>query len=102
LSTPFGLHPNLPELQSLFGQKKAAIVAMSGHSSGRPRRRSTRPATGRCRCIRIRPAGAMAELDLEHFAGTGWGGRLADSVASYNAASGFPVIHGRSMAPCSS
>jgi len=93
LSTPFGLHPNLPELQSLFGQKKAAIVANVGTLIG--------PTTQAQYKAGYRPLSLYSHSDQQAqwqssisntSAGTGWGGRLADSVASYNAASGFPVI----------
>ena len=93
LPVPFGLHPNLPELQSLFSQKKAAIVANVGTLVG--------PTTQAQYNAGHRPLSLYSHSDQQAqwqssisntAAGTGWGGRLADSVASYNAASGFPVI----------
>jgi uncharacterized protein (DUF1501 family) len=91
--TAFGLHPNLAELQGLFNQKKAAILANVGTLIA--------PTTQAQYNAGMRPLSLFSHSDQQAqwqsaismtAAGTGWGGRLADSVASFNAASGFPVI----------
>ena len=92
-TTPYALHPNLPELQALFGQRKVAILANVGTL--------TQPTTRAQYAAGIRPESLYSHSDQQAqwqssisdaAAGTGWGGRLADAVASYNAATGFPVV----------
>ena len=92
-ATPFGLHPGLPELASLFTQKKAALLANVGTL--------IQPTTQTLYNAGARPLSLYSHSDQQAqwqsavsgtSAGTGWGGRLADSVASYNAATGFPVV----------
>ncbi len=93
LGTPFGLHSALPELQSLFAQKKMAILANVG-TLLQPTSQSQYNAG-------IRPLSLYSHADQQAqwqsaissgAAGTGWGGRIADKVASFNASSGFPVV----------
>jgi len=92
-TTPYALHPNLPELQTLFGQRKMAILANVGTL--------TQPTTRAQYDAGIRPESLYSHSDQQAqwqssisdtAAGTGWGGRLADAVASYNSATGFPVV----------
>ena len=93
LGMPFGLHPALPELQALFAQKKMAILANVGTL--------LQPTTKSQYNAGVRPLSLYSHADQQSqwqsaisstAAGTGWGGRLADKVASFNAASGFPVV----------
>jgi uncharacterized protein (DUF1501 family) len=93
LGMPFGLHPALPELQTLFAQKKMAILANVGTL--------LQPTTQAQYNAGVRPLSLYSHADQQaqwqsaisnNAAGTGWGGRLADKVASFNAASGFPVV----------
>jgi uncharacterized protein (DUF1501 family) len=92
-ATPYALHPGLPELQTLFNQGKLAILANVGTL--------TQPTTRAQYAVGIRPESLYSQYDQQAqrqssisdgASGTGWGGRLADSTAPYNAASGFPVI----------
>jgi uncharacterized protein (DUF1501 family) len=92
-ATPYALHPGLPELQTLFNQGKLAILANVGTL--------TQPTTRAQYAVGIRPESLYSHSDQQAqwqssisdgASGTGWGGRLADSTALYNAASGFPVI----------
>jgi uncharacterized protein (DUF1501 family) len=92
-ATPYALHPGLPELQTLFNQGKLAILANVGTL--------TQPTTRAQYAVGIRPESLYSHSDQQAqwqssisdgASGTGWGGRLADSTAPYNAASGFPVI----------
>ena len=93
LGMPFGLHPALPELQTLFAQRKMAILANVGTL--------LQPTTKAQYNAGVRPLSLYSHADQQSqwqsaisnsAAGTGWGGRLADKVASFNAASGFPVV----------
>lgn len=91
--TPYGLHPNLVELQGLFAQKKAAILANVGTL--------LQPTTQAQYTAGQRPQSLYSHSDQQAQwqsaistgpSGTGWGGRLADQVASLNGVNGFPVI----------
>jgi uncharacterized protein (DUF1501 family) len=91
--TPYGLHPALPELQTLFTQKKMAILANVGTL--------LQPTTQSQYNAGVRPLSLYSHADQQSqwqsaisstAAGTGWGGRLADRVAPLNASSGFPVV----------
>jgi uncharacterized protein (DUF1501 family) len=93
LGMPFGLHPALPELQTLFAQRKMAILANVGTL--------LQPTSKGQYNAGVRPLSLYSHADQQaqwqssisnNPAGTGWGGRLADKVASFNAASGFPVV----------
>jgi uncharacterized protein (DUF1501 family) len=93
LGTPFGLHPALPELQTLFNQRKLAILANVGTL--------VQPITKAQYNAGIRPDSLYSHADQQAqwqssisdaASATGWGGRIADKVVSRNAASGFPVV----------
>jgi uncharacterized protein (DUF1501 family) len=93
LGTPFGLHPALPELQTLFAQRKLAILANVGTL--------VQPITKTQYNAGIRPDALYSHADQQAqwqssisdaASATGWGGRIADKVTALNAASGFPVI----------
>ncbi len=92
LGTPFGLHPSLVELQTLFSQKKWRFLPTWEHWYSRSPRRSTPPACGPSRCIPTRISRLNGRAGSRVAAGTGWGGRIADKLAPLNAASGFPVV----------
>jgi uncharacterized protein (DUF1501 family) len=89
--TPYGLHPNLPELQTLFNQNKLAIVANVGTL--------TQPTTKSSYLSGQVPLSLYSHSDQQAqwqssisstVAGTGWGGRIADKLTGQN--SGFPVV----------
>ena len=91
--TPLGLHPALVQVQALFNQNKAAVLANVGTLLA--------PTSQAQYNAGQRPLSLYSHSDQQAqwqssisggAAGTGWGGRLADSVAPYNAATGFPVI----------
>jgi len=91
-STPYGLHPELAELQPLFGSGKLALLANVGTL--------TQPTT-RANYASTRPDSLYSHSDQqsqwqsavsEGPSNTGWGGRIADRLAPLNAASGFPVV----------
>ena len=93
VGTPYGLHPSLPEMQTLFSQKKLAILANVGTL--------LQPTTKAQYAAGLRPLSLFSHSDQQAqwqssisntIAGTGWGGRIADKVTSLNAQTGFPVI----------
>lgn len=93
MGVPFGLHPALAELQTLFNQRKLAILANVGTL--------VQPITKAQYDAGIRPDSLYSHADQQaqwqssisdSASGTGWGGRIADKVSPLNAASGFPVI----------
>ena len=91
-ATPYGLHPSLPELATLFGQRKLAVLANVGTL--------TQP-TGKSQYIAGQvPLSLYSHSDQQAqwqssissaAAGTGWGGRIADRMAPLNPP-GFPVV----------
>ena len=90
---PYGLHPSLPELSALFAQGRLAILANVGTLIA--------PTSQAQYAAGERPLSLYSHSDQQAqwqsavssaASGTGWGGRMADAVASYNAASGFPVV----------
>ena len=91
--TPFGLHPALGELQTLFNKGKLAVLANVGTL--------VQPITKADYAAGVRPLSLYSHSDQQAqwqssisttVSGTGWGGRIADKTLSFNAASGFPVV----------
>lgn len=93
-SRRFGLHPNLPELKTLYDQGKMAVLCNTGtlvqpltkmeYQTGAPR-----------------PYNLFSHDDqqaqwqtsiADHESRTGWGGRLADVALPLNGAETFPMI----------
>jgi len=90
LATPFGLHPQLTEIQPLFTQGKLAILANVGTL--------TAP-TNKLTYGSLRPGSLYSHSDQQaqwqssisdSVSGTGWGGRMADALGAANGA--FPVV----------
>ena len=90
---PLGLHPALAQVRTLFNQNKAAVLANVGTLLA--------PTSQAQYNAGQRPLSLYSHSDQQaqwqssisnSAAGTGWGGRLADAVASYNAGTGFPVV----------
>ncbi len=93
LGSPFGLHPSLTDLQTLFNQNRMAVLANVGTL--------LQPTTQSQYAAGVRPLSLYSHADQQGqwqsavsaaASGTGWGGRIADKVAPLNAASGFPVV----------
>jgi uncharacterized protein (DUF1501 family) len=91
--TPFGLHPALTELQTLFNNGKMAVLANVGTL--------VQPIGKAQYNAGVRPLSLYSHADQQAqwqssisntVSGTGWGGRVADKVVKFNAASGFPVV----------
>ena len=93
--TAFGLHPNLPEVQSLYTSGKLAFLANVGPL--------TQPMTRAQYLANSLPIPAhlfshadqqnqWQSLQLNGFYKTGWAGRMADNLGSVNVNSIFPPI----------
>ena len=89
-SGPYGLHPDLTELQPLFAQKRLAFLANVG-TLNQPTNKTTYPA--------VRPDSLYSHADQQAqwqsalssgASATGWGGRIADALGSRYGS--FPVI----------
>ncbi|MBL0140836.1 MAG: DUF1501 domain-containing protein [Betaproteobacteria bacterium] len=89
---PYGLHPELSEIQPLFGAGKLAILANVG---------TLNAPTTRANYASLRPDNLFSHSDQQtqwqsaessKASRTGWGGRLADSMTTANGAQAFPVI----------
>src|SRR5580658_6288054 len=93
--TAFGLHTNLPEVQALFNSGQLAFLANVGPLS--------QPVTRTQYLANSLPVPAnlfshadqqqqWQSLELDGFYKTGWAGRLADNLGSFNTGSMFPPI----------
>jgi uncharacterized protein (DUF1501 family) len=88
--TPYGLHPELSDIQPLFAQRKLAILANVGPLN---------EPTTKANYFTSRPDNLFSHSDQQNqwqssvssgVSRTGWGGRIADATASLNAS--FPVV----------
>jgi uncharacterized protein (DUF1501 family) len=93
VGTPYGLHPSLGELQTLFSAGKLAILANVGTL--------TQPTTQAQYNAGIQPFALYSHADQQAQwqssistteSQTGWGGRAADQVSALNAGTSFPVV----------
>lgn len=89
-ATAFGLHPDLAEIHPLFAQGQMAILANVG---------TLNEPTTKANYLAARPDNLFSHSDQQNQwqssvsdgpSRSGWGGRIADEMASSNA--GFPVI----------
>jgi uncharacterized protein (DUF1501 family) len=95
-TTSFGLHPSVPELQSLFGKGQLAFLANVGTLVS-PTTRAQYLAKSQAV-----PANLFSHADqqqqmqtseLDGFGTSGWAGRMADKIqATFNTGSMFPPI----------
>ena len=92
--TPYGLHPSLGALKTLFDQKKMAVLANVG-TLLQPITKADYSAG------RNRPANLYSHSDqqsewqagvYDQVSRTGWGGRLADRIVTMNGNIAFPVV----------
>ena len=92
----YGLHPSLTEIQQLYTQGKAGILANVGMlvqpitRSGFQANVSTRMPTALF--SHSDQASQWQSGVLNGVTSTGWGGRLADLVQPYNSGSSFPPV----------
>ena len=91
---PYGLHPKLAELQTLYKSKAVAVVANVGTLVAPLTRDQYLKQTSL-------PSNLFSHSDqqaawqssaAQGSATTGWGGRLADQMAYYNGPTTFPVL----------
>ena len=96
-SDTYGLHPSLPEIQALYNQGKAAVLANVGML--------VQPTTTRAlpeqqpgaapvpAVLPLRPDQPVADRHSHRHGSTGWGGRVEDNLLpQYNAAPAFSPI----------
>jgi len=95
-SDTYGLHPQMPEIQSLYNAKRAAILSNVGMLVSPTNRTSYLAANGGPAV----PASLFSHSDQTSqwqtsipngLASTGWGGRMADQVQSLNTGAQFPT-----------
>jgi len=98
----YGLHPSLPELQGLYNQGKAAVLANVGNLVT-PIDRTAYQSNN----LSLVPSALFSHTDQatqwqsavpNSLARSGWGGRLADAMQSQNSGATFPSV--ASMAGC--
>ena len=94
-SDTYGLHPSLPEIQGLYNQGKAAVLANVGmlvqpHDRAAYLTNNTRAGARACSRIPTRPP--VADRHSDGTGSTGWGGRIADLLQSQNAGAIFPPV----------
>jgi uncharacterized protein (DUF1501 family) len=91
----YGLHPNMQEFQTLFGQGRLAIVCNTGPLVEPLTRTTYQNGTGK------RPLQLFSHSDqvglwqaaiANSVTQTGWGGRLADRTGGLNGAANFPQV----------
>src|SRR5215210_212907 len=89
-NVPYGLHYGLPNMQNLYGQGKAAIVANVGNlvqptSRGNQQSLPTQLFSHSDQVVQIQTGAPDTSF------GTGWVGRIADIMKPTNAGTSFPT-----------
>ncbi|HJQ32473.1 MAG TPA: DUF1501 domain-containing protein [Pyrinomonadaceae bacterium] len=91
----YGLHPSMPEFQTLFAQGRLAVVCNTGPLVEPLTRTTYQNGTGK------KPLQLFSHSDqvglwqsaiANNVAQTGWGGRVADRTAGLNGAATFPQV----------
>jgi uncharacterized protein (DUF1501 family) len=89
----YGLHPSMPEIQSLFGQGRVSILANNGPLVEPLSRTTYQNGTGK------KPLQLFSHSDqvglfqtaiADNVSQTGWGGRVADKTLALNGGATFP------------
>jgi uncharacterized protein (DUF1501 family) len=91
----YGLHPNLPEIQALFAQSKAALVCNVGTLVEPLTRASYQSGAGKRPLQLFSHSDQIAEWQTavaNDNSQTGWGGRVADRAGALNGAASFPQM----------
>ena len=92
---PYGLHPQLPGLQGLFGSGQLAVLANVG-TLAQPTTQAQYQQGGATLPINLfSHSDQQAQMQTANFAGfspSGWGGRTADKLQSLNAGAQYPPI----------
>ena len=94
-NVPYGLHPQLPGLQGLFGSGQLAVLANVG-TLAQPTTQAQYQQGGATLPINLfSHSDQQAQMQTANFAGfspSGWGGRTADKLQSLNAGAQYPPI----------
>ena len=89
----FGFHPNMPEIQTLFNQGRAAVLCNIGPLVEPLTRTTYQNGTGK-KPLQLfshsDQVGLFATAIANQVAQTGWGGRVADRTHTLNGAATFP------------
>lgn len=94
IGTPFGLHPSLVELQTLWSQQKLAVVSNVGPLVQPITKAQYQAGVGRPYQLFSHSdqvaqwITSRADVKVQ----TGWGGRTADHTVSFNGGATFPLI----------
>lgn len=94
-SVPFGWHPACGPLQTLFNQKRLAVIANMGvlhrplTRAGLLANTDPRPSQLFSHADQVREVQTGDAADVLQ---TGWGGRMADQLANLNAGNPFPPL----------
>jgi len=89
----YGLHPNMPEMQTLFNQGKLALLCNNGPLVEPLTRTTYQNGTGKkpLQLFSHSDQVGLFQTSIANVASqTGWGGRLADKTALLNGAATFP------------
>ena len=89
----FGLHPNMPEMQTLFNQGKLAVLCNNGPLVEPLTRTTYQNGTGKkpLQLFSHSDQVGLFETAIANVASqTGWGGRLADKIGLLNGTATFP------------
>jgi uncharacterized protein (DUF1501 family) len=89
----YGLHPNMPEMQTLFNQGKLAILCNNGPLVEPLTRTTYQNGTGKkpLQLFSHSDQVSLFQTAIANVASqTGWGGRLADRIALLNGTATFP------------
>jgi uncharacterized protein (DUF1501 family) len=98
----YGLHPNMPEMQGYFNNQKSLAIVTNVGTLVQPTTQAT------YRAFKNLPANLFSHSDQQdqwqsaQLVGTpvsGWAGRVADNVQTFNAAAQFPPILSISGSP---
>ena len=101
-STPFALHPKLVELQTLFNNKKAAIVANVGNlvmPTTRTQYQNRQVPLPASLFSHSDQQNQMQTAGADSKSATGWAGRVADVLQPLNAGAKYPAIVSLAGAP---
>src|ERR1700691_269639 len=92
---PYGLHPQLPGLQGLFGGGQLAVLANVGTLAQPTTQAQYLSGSGTLPINLFSHSdqqGQMQTANFTGFSGSGWGGRTADKLQSLNAGAQYPPI----------
>jgi uncharacterized protein (DUF1501 family) len=94
-NVPYGLHPQLPGLQGLFGSGQVAVVANVG-TLAQPVTRMQYQQGGATLPVNLYShsdqQGQWQTADFTGFSGSGWAGRTADKLVAMNGGAQYPPI----------